>query len=332
MPAASNDHSAMPRHPSVERGLTLDQLTRRQLGIGASEAGAVLGLDPYRTGYAVWLAKTGRAMCSNGAPSIAARRGQYLEPLVAELYAARFPGVTLTQGTTLAHPDHPCILATPDFVVVGDGDARLVECKSKLWRTARGFGEEGTDEVPDSIQLQVQQQMLVTGLSRCDVAVLIDDEFRVYPVQANPSIQQVLLERLPAWWQRHVVEGIAPDVDGSEAAAEHLRATLMQQSPDLRDGTPEEQQAMEQLVDATQRLKSAEADKARFTQSLMQAAGEAAGIITAAGRFTWKEQQGRTTTQWQAVALAAGATDSLVAAHTTTAAPIRVARFSPARS
>lgn len=81
--------------------------------------------------------------------------------------------------------------------------------------------------------------MLVTELSRCDVAVLIDDEFRIYSVHANPSIQQILLDRLTAWWQTHVVEGVAADVD-SDAAEEHLRATLEQQSPDVREGTLKE--------------------------------------------------------------------------------------------
>ena len=33
---------------------------RRELGIGGSDAGAVIGLNPYKSAYALWAEKTGR--------------------------------------------------------------------------------------------------------------------------------------------------------------------------------------------------------------------------------------------------------------------------------
>jgi len=181
------------------------------------------------------------------------------------------------------------------------------------------------------VQLQVQQQLLVTGDPRCDVAVLIDDELKIYTVLANPDLQALILERVPAWWQRHVVEGIAPDVDGSEAAARHLRATLRQIRPEPRTGTDAEEALMRDLVDINARLRDLEGKKSLVTQQLMRATGEDAGIRTPAGKFVWMATKGRTTTRWEAVALAAGATPELIAAHTTTGAPTRTARFTPAK-
>lgn len=311
-------------------GLTPEQLRKRRNGIGASELGAVLGLDAYKTGYAVWLAKTGQAV--DEAPSIAARRGQYLEPLVAELYGEAHPGSVLTKGDTIAHPLHGCILATPDYYVRGsDGDERLLEIKTKTWRSAQGFGGTGTDEVPDVVQLQVQQQLLVTGRTRCDVAVLVDDQFKLFHVEANAAMQAIILGHVPAWWQRHVVEGLAPNVDGSEAAARHLRAALRQVRPEPRIGTDAEEALMRDLADVNARLKTLETQKALLTQQLMQATGEDAGIITPAGRFTWSPTKGRATTQWETIARAAGATPQLIAAHTTTGEPTRTARFTPTK-
>lgn len=326
-------HITSERPVPLTGGLTPEQLRMRLSGIGASELGAVLGLDPYRTDYAVWLSKTGQA--EDTPSSIAARRGQCLEPLVAEFYAEHQAeqglSVTVTHhGRTLRHPEQVCILATPDYLVAGDVEG-LLEIKTRTFRSKTGFGDAGSDEVPDTVQLQVQQQLLVTGESRCEVAVLIDDELKLYTVLANPDLQALILERVPAWWQRHIVEGIAPDVDGSEAAARHLRATLRQIRPEPRTGTDAEEALMRDLTDINARLRDLEGKKSLVTQQLMLATGEDAGILTPAGKFAWTATRGRTTTKWETVARAAGATPDLIAAHTTTGAPTRTARFTPAR-
>jgi putative phage-type endonuclease len=311
-------------------GLTPEQLAFRLNGVGASEVAAVLGLDPYRTAYDVWVSKTAPHLREDE-PSVAARRGQLLEPLAADLYAAENPGVVLTMGGSLSHPVHSCIMATPDRYV-SQGDAKwLLEIKTKTWRSAKGFGVTGTDEIPDNVQLQAQQQMLVTGLSRCDIGVLVDDEFRVYSVAANADIQAIILERVPAWWQRHIVEGVRPDVDGSDTAAAFLRATIKQATRELRAGGETEGAIMERLAKANADLKAAEAEKALCTQQLMELTGEDGGIETSAGKFTWLDQNSAAKTDWKAIAAAANASPELIAQHTIKAGTIRVARFKPSK-
>ena len=57
---------------------------RRELGIGGSEAGAVLGLDEYKGPYALWLEKTGQV--EGFAGNLITEVGSYLEELVAQLF------------------------------------------------------------------------------------------------------------------------------------------------------------------------------------------------------------------------------------------------------
>jgi putative phage-type endonuclease len=274
------------------------QLEMRQTGIGASEAAAALGLDAWRTEYELALKKT-KPWLLPDVPSVAARRGQFLEPLVADLYAEHMRArghqhVTLVKETrTLRYggaESDSILLATPDYYVRGltNSADRLLEIKTKTWRSAVGFGTPGTDELPDSVILQVQQQMLVTGLTACDVAVLVDDDFRLYHVEANAHVQRALLTRLPAWWQLRVVQNQMPDVDGSKAVMLNLRAMLQASDGVVRQATAGESALLSRLAKLRADAKVIEADDARLVQALCLGIGEDVGVQSDAGKMTFK--------------------------------------------
>jgi putative phage-type endonuclease len=64
-------------------------LAERRRGIGSSDAAAILGVNPYKSAYAVWAEKTGLVGPDWEPPSEAALWGNLLEPLIAEQYALR---------------------------------------------------------------------------------------------------------------------------------------------------------------------------------------------------------------------------------------------------
>lgn len=278
--------------------LTDAQLEMRRTGIGASEAAAALGLDAWSTEYELALKKTKPGFLPE-TPSIAMRRGQYLEPLVADLYeqhlrAQGHKHVRLEKETrTLRYGGESSgsvILATPDYYVreLTNTPNRLLEIKTKTWRSAVGFGASGSDELPDSVILQVQQQMLVTGFAACDVAVLVDDDLRLYQVDANPLLQRTLATRLPAWWQLRVVQGEMPDVDGSKAAMLDLRAMLQASDGIVRQATAGEAELLSHLAKLRAESKVTEVEDARLVQSLCLAIGKDLGVQGDAGRMTFK--------------------------------------------
>jgi predicted phage-related endonuclease len=80
----------------------------------------------------------------------------------------------------------------------------------KTARTAEGWGESGTDEVPDAYAIQVQHGMAVTGLPRCDIAVLIGgSDFRIYAVERDHELIADLILAEAAFWAR-VDERVPP--------------------------------------------------------------------------------------------------------------------------
>lgn len=274
------------------------QLEMRQTGIGASEAAAALGLDAWHSEYELALKKTKPWLLPH-VSSVAARRGQYLEPLVADLYAEQMRArghehLTLAKETrTLRYggeASDSVLLATPDYYVRGLANCadRLLEIKTKTWRSAVGFGAPGTDELPDSVILQVQQQMLVTGMTTCDVAVLVDDDFRLYHVEASARVQHALLTRLSAWWQLRVVQNQMPDVDGSKAVMLNLRAMLQASDGVVRQATASEAALLSRLAKLRADSKVIEADDARLVQTLCLSIGEDVGVQSDAGKMTFK--------------------------------------------
>jgi putative phage-type endonuclease len=200
----------------------------RRKGIGGSDAPAVLGLSTWATPYRIWCEKLG-APIEPVEETEVMRWGRALEPLV----LGRYCEIT---GHAVIHPEfirnsiHPWLFCNPDAVTVGN---RLVEVKTAN-TFAEGWGEPGTDEIPEPYLVQVHHSLIATGLRIADVAVLIGgSDFRIYTVEPDPDIHAAIIERETEFWDR-VQRREPPDpVDLSDAKARwgristkgHVRAT-----------------------------------------------------------------------------------------------------------
>ncbi len=92
----------------------------------------------------------------------------------------------------------------------------ILECKSGLGYVWAEY-EAG---IPVFYIIQAQTYMLVTGLKYCEIAVLLDGRyFKVFPIEANPAIQEKILTDTKVFWDK-VLEGRQiwddPDLDESE--------------------------------------------------------------------------------------------------------------------
>ena len=304
--------------------LTPEQLAVRQTGLGASEIAAVAGLDPHRTPLDIWMLKRGLAEPFPG--NEFTRWGNRLEAVIAGAYAeAR--GVLLDTRDTLRHAGEPWMLATPDRVVLDSAGAeeRLLQVKNRGLRQADRWGEPGTDQVPDEVAAQCHWEMAVTGLALCDVAVLIGgNDFRIYTLRRDAEIEAALTGIGRRFWFDHVEAGVRPDPVAADGAA---LARLFPTHDDLLlPATPEHVTLATQLLDVRNRISALEADREALEVHLKAAIGEHAGLHLPNGRITWKASRFARTTDWKAVvedlrpfieADMAGATDSVIARHTT---------------
>ena len=276
-------------------------LAERRNGIGASEVPAILGVDRYKTGLDIWLEKRGLAE-RTGDDTGPQRVGRFAEPMIAKLYADTV-GVSLRDVPRVRHPDFDMLFASADRMVVGLDDAWLypVEIKNR-GGIPRGWGDAGTDHIPQAVAVQVHVQMACYDLDRADVAALLGgNDFRVYTVHRDPTIERVILERVAEWWQRHMVQGEEPEITGP-SADDYLARKFQRAGTEVvrADGAVESLLRDYALARAA-RVRASELEDALKLQ-VQAAVGDNRGIEGAAGRALWSNAKGRVTTDWQAMA------------------------------
>lgn len=167
-------------------------LEARRKGVGASEAGAILGLSPWRTALEVYLDKLGLLPIDSNPPA-RLKWGLRMERVIAEAYTEE-TGRSVEPGCLVVHPDAPWMLSTTDYMA----SDRPVELKRIDQFNAKEFGEPGTEDIPRLYYLQVQQQMACTGKDVADLAALIGQaDFRIYTIRRNVEVieQLIVVER-----------------------------------------------------------------------------------------------------------------------------------------
>ena len=124
----------------------------------------------------------------------------------------------------LAHPDYPQLTCNLDGLGIHPLDKPvIVEAKhagsylKKELRTWQDTGEVKEGTATEGWWVQVQFQMLVTGLERGYLAALCDKDFFLIPVSADPSIHETMAGLIPGWFDTYVAADIEPSVGGRDA-------------------------------------------------------------------------------------------------------------------
>jgi putative phage-type endonuclease len=275
-----------------------DWLAVRKQGIGSSDAGAAVGLNPYKSQLELWLEKTGR---DAALPKIdpqdeesPAYWGNVLEPIVAWHYSKRTGKKVRRINAVLQHPDPelPWMLANIDREVIGADDVQILECKTAGINGAR-LWKEG---VPEYVQLQVMHQLAVTGKQAADVAVLLGGQhLEIHRIDRDEQMIARLIELERKFWQ-YVQTDTPPPVDGSASSEAALRCLYPQdngQSADFRGNAGLTATYLE-LKAIRQSIAEKESRESHLKQILLQAMGEATRAEFSNGFISWKRSKDST--------------------------------------
>lgn len=313
-------------------------LEARRNGLGASEVPAILGLSKYQSGLDVWLEKRGMAE-PRGADTMQQKVGRHAESMIARLYEEQTGAVLMTVPTR-RHPALDVLFASADRMVVGmDSTDWLmpVEIKNR-GGIPQGWGESGTDLVPQEVAVQVHVQMACYGLHMADVAALLGgNDFRTYRLHRDKDIEATILEAVDAWWRRHIVEGIEPPIEGP-TAGQYLAKKFASVTGDVIRADESNALILGALADTRRELKKAEDEDDRLTLLVKAAIGENKGIEGPAGKALWSVVKGRVTTDWKGLSMnlleeeyPADTHQEMIAKFTTTGPESRSFRFYPAK-
>lgn len=259
-------------------------LRDRQQGIGGSDAAATVGLSPWVTPYDLYLDKT--EPIADTEPSEPMLWGTLLEPVIRQRYCDVTGRTVVVPSGMFRHPEYDWCLATLDGHTV-DGE-RIFEAKTG--RDSEGWGDAGSDEVPDHYALQVQHYMAVTGIGVTDVAVLFGgSDFRIYTVDADSHVQSMLLDAEAEFWER-VQRRDPPDpVTAGDVRRRWRRASIA----GMVDAEPDDVAAWEELLFLRGTIADLETEKETLETKLKSRIRDSEGI-QADGKplATWKNAKG----------------------------------------
>lgn len=173
-------------------------LELRSKNINSTDISSLFGVNPYQTDFELWH-KLKNPKAHEIAESERMKWGNILEPVIANQAAQRL--------SLIAEP-------FKDYVYIADykigssfdfktSDNSLLEIKNVDARVFADQWIEDEDDLqaPPHIELQVQHQMLVSGIKRAYIAALVGgNTLKLITRDANTGIQRAILQKAAAFW------------------------------------------------------------------------------------------------------------------------------------
>lgn len=282
----------------------------RGIGIGGSDAGTLMGVNPWSNVYRLWLDKTqGKHFEGNEKTDW----GHRLEPLVADRFqeAVAERGLTVTVDKThYQSKEDPWLVGNIDRMLMnGDTPAAILEIKTAGrddgWdiNTAAYSDDEWhltdydgllrrpeQESVPQSYWYQCQQYMYVTGVHDCYLAALLHGQrFAVWHIPYSEEAVTSLRLTAEDFWCRHVLDGIPIEPDFEYWESQKPEESTVPATPDLYA-------LCREYNDASAAESAAKARKEAAKRALGLAIRDASAIRDEALKknlCTWKSQERR---------------------------------------
>lgn len=141
-------------------------LQERRNGIGASDAGTIIGVNPWKTNVQLWEEKTGRREPEDISDKPYVQYGKEAEEHIRALFALDHPDLTLNYESPykiIRSDDLPLIFCTPDGELEdSEGRHGGLEIKTTEIQNSSKWAE-WDGRIPAHYYCQVLHQMLATG-------------------------------------------------------------------------------------------------------------------------------------------------------------------------
>lgn len=283
----------------------LDFEARRRLGIGGSDAGAIVGMSPYDSALDIYNQKLGLVPSKPQTPQML--RGRYLEPVAVEIYC-ELTGRKVRRQPQRTHPDYPFIIGNIDRQILANGESHgdvleplaaeytstgLLEVKCPGVRTFLRYQREG---LPAHIIAQGQHYMGVYDYAWMSFVIFNSDLWRLvhFEVKRDDGFIAGLYEAEIRFWREHVEKKVPPPEGGM------LHATLPELDlPEVAAGEivqrddPEYAEAAENLLTARTLVETAEAVEETAIARVKEIVGKLGVYEGANLRLYWKQQAGK---------------------------------------
>lgn len=223
-------------------GLSREEwLAFRRKGIVGSDAAAVLGISPFRTGVDLYYDKLGQSVEDDEQNWVAKEMGTVLEDLVARIFAKKTGLAVCPMPVMFQHAEHPWMLADVDrLVTMADGKTAILECKTTNYNARDKWEYDGKPIVPQYYEAQGRHYMAVMNLDRVYYCCLYgnsEDDVIIRSIDRDPDYEAELIALEENFWTNHVQAKTPPPYieDDGALVLESLRRCM---GPSRKDAPP----------------------------------------------------------------------------------------------
>lgn len=275
-------------------------LAERLTGIGGSDIHHLFSLEPYGCALKLWREKRGDPPDYPVVESGPMRRGNKMEPLIADEYAEA-TGRRLEARPLARHPEHRWAIVHVDRVIHCDcrPDPGVLEVKS-VGREM--FSRVKRDGMPDAYILQAQHGMWVTGCQWGAFAVHCADNWQLlhWDVERDDDMIGMIQSAGEGMW-RSVLAGDAPErLDPGDKRCQRCEYRTSCQGRAMLDlckddGSevqvdPRLEEVVSEYLEAHGIVEEAEALLAGVREKLEAAIGDRTAVECRGGRVYWRPQ------------------------------------------
>lgn len=231
----------------------------RRTGIGGSDIGTIMGLNPWESAFSLWAKRTGQ-IADPPVDNWSVKFGHAFEEPILRMWQTENPDWEVFRTGTWRHPNFDYLVANPDALARhrDTGEWIVVEVK-----TSRSFW----DDVPPAYRAQVMHYMDVMGVDRSVIVAVAGWQWEERWIERDDFEVDVQRTVARQFWD-HLVQVVKPEWDGSRSTYEAQR----QLHPEIEDSEID-------LGDAGRVLVRAQANMEAAERKLMKAKSEVLGLM-----------------------------------------------------
>lgn len=251
----------------------------RSEGIGGSEVGTIMGLNPWESAYALWAKKSG-LIPTPPLDNWSIRFGKAFEQPILDLFQKEHPDFELYSAGTYRSKAHPTLHANPDALAKVNGEWVIVEVK-----TSKNYWYE----VPPAYIAQVRHYMLVMGIKKAVIVGVVNMSWVEHWIDADDFEENVIVQYANRFWQ-HIQDGEQPEWDGSDStfqAVREMHPTITDEEVEIDGG--------HLLIEAQEKFEQAQAEFMEAKSRVMSLMGTArhAYVTNGEDKFRIASRQAR---------------------------------------
>lgn len=177
--------------------------------IGGSDIAGILGISKWSTPLDIYYKKIEEFSEIDESKEKIFKRGKRMEPYIIDILSEENELEIIARNNRYTDKEHDFLSCEIDAEYKDtDGSIQNIEIK-----TASQYSiKEWEDGAPTYYVAQAMFGLMLTGRSKCIIAVLIgSDDFRTYTVERDEVLIKFIKDESIKFWKEHILKGVEPD-------------------------------------------------------------------------------------------------------------------------